>query len=181
MPSKPGKNLAISRSRRPFFAKISLPRRMQKLGSAVKAHRNRNTRFPRRRPASNQTRSANRHPSTATIRTNKIQLAGARQRSAGEQKKKGGNRKTELTREYSNKQDGIGDVGQIVAHARPSLYRFRSYSSARFAILREKKAREPFPYYWAKMFPTAAGSGKFLGASVFGFLGVIVREKRRFR
>ena len=74
--------------------------------------------------------------------SDKIQLAGAGQRSAGEQEKKGGNRKTELTREYSNKQDGISNVGQIVAHARPGLYQFRSYSSAPFAILRETKARK---------------------------------------
>jgi hypothetical protein len=34
---------------------------------------------------------------------------------------------------------------------------------------------------WAKMFLAAARFWKLLGAGVFGFLGVIVHEKRDFR
>jgi hypothetical protein len=49
-----------------------------------------------------------------------------------------------------------------------------------FATFREKKAREPFPYYWANL-PRCSRFRKLLGAGVFVFLGIIMPEKRRFQ
>ena len=94
IPSSPGTNLATTRSRTPLFWKFVWPRRMQKLGSAVKVQSNRRTRFPPSSPGLKpdvvrQDASCNCGDEDSAV----TEFSGAGQRSSREQKENGRYRK----------------------------------------------------------------------------------------